>query len=89
MRVAAVQLESTVDTESNLATAERLVRDAAAEGAELVVLPERLDIRGAAADYLAGAEPLDGRPVSWARALARELGIDLVAGLRVRAPRRS
>jgi len=80
MRAAAVQLQSTTDTEANLASAERLVRAAAADGAELVVLPERLDIRGAAADYAAGAEPLDGRPVSWARALARELGIDLVAG---------
>jgi deaminated glutathione amidase len=45
-----------------------------------VVLPERLDIRGATSDYLAGAEPLDGRPVTWARELAGELGIDLVAG---------
>jgi deaminated glutathione amidase len=80
MRVAAVQLESAVDTERNLETAERLVRGAAADGAELVVLPERLDIRGATADYLAGAEPLDGRPVSWGRELARELAIDLVAG---------
>jgi predicted amidohydrolase len=80
MRAAAVQLQSTTDTEANLASAERLVRAAADDGATLVVLPERLDIRGAAADYAAGAEPLDGRPVSWARALARELGIDLVAG---------
>jgi deaminated glutathione amidase len=80
MRAAAVQLESTVDTERNLETAERLVRGAAADGAELVVLPERLDIRGATRDYLAGAEPLNGRPVSWARGLARELEIDLVAG---------
>jgi predicted amidohydrolase len=79
MRAAAVQLESTTDTEHNLASAERLVRAAAADGADLVVLPERLDIRGSAADY-AKAEPLDGRPVSWARGLARELGIDLVAG---------
>ena len=80
MRAAAVQLESTKDTDQNLAAAERLVRGAAADGAELVVLPERLDIRGATADYAAGAEPLDGRPVTWARELARELGIDLVAG---------
>jgi predicted amidohydrolase len=57
-----------------------LVRAAAADGAELVVLPERLDIRGGTSDYLAGAEPLDGRPIGWARGLARELGIDLVAG---------
>src|ERR687897_331366 len=80
MRAAAVQLQSTTDTEQNLASAERLVRSAAADGAELVVLPERLDIRGSADDYLSGAEPLDGRPVTWARELARDLGIDLVAG---------
>jgi deaminated glutathione amidase len=80
MRAAAVQLQSTTDTEQNLASAERHTRAAAADGAELVVLPERLDIRGAAAAYLAGAEPLDGRPITWARELARELGIDLVAG---------
>jgi deaminated glutathione amidase len=80
MRAAAVQLQSTTDTEQNLASAERHTRAAAADGAELVVLPERLDIRGGAADYSAGAEPLDGRPITWARELARELGIDLVAG---------
>ena len=80
MRAVAIQLECTTDTEANLADAERLVRAAAADGAELVVLPERLDIRGAARDYLSGAEPLDGRPVSWARELAGELGVDLVAG---------
>jgi deaminated glutathione amidase len=80
MRAAAVQLQTTTDTEQNLASADGLVRSAAADGAELVVLPERLDIRGGADDYLAGAEPLEGRPVTWARELARELGIDLVAG---------
>jgi predicted amidohydrolase len=80
VRAAAVQLQSGTETEENLASAERHVRAAAADGAELVVLPERLDIRGASADYAAGAEPLDGRPVSWARELARELAIDLVAG---------
>ncbi|HZG49816.1 MAG TPA: carbon-nitrogen hydrolase family protein [Thermoleophilaceae bacterium] len=80
MRAAAVQLESTDSKERNLEVAERLVRAAAADDCKLVVLPERLDIRGAAADYAAGAEGLDGGPVRWARALARELGIDLVAG---------
>jgi predicted amidohydrolase len=80
MRAAAVQLQTTTDTEQNLASADRLVRSAAADGVDLVVLPERLDIRGAAGDFLAGAEPLDGRPVTWARELACELGIDLVAG---------
>ena len=80
VRVAAVQLQSTEDMDRNLADADRLTRAAAADGAELVVLPERLDIRGSAEDYAALAEPLDGRPVSWAREAARELGIDIVAG---------
>ena len=80
MRVAAVQLQSTEDMDRNLADADRLTRAAAADGAELVVLPERLDIRGRAADYADLAQPLDGRPVTWARDTARELGIDIVAG---------
>jgi deaminated glutathione amidase len=80
VRAAAVQLQSTEDKDRNLEDADRLTRAAAADGAELVVLPERLDIRGTAADYAAGAEPLDGRPVTWARETARELGIDIVAG---------
>jgi deaminated glutathione amidase len=80
VRAAAVQLQSTDDEDRNLEAADRLTRAATADGADLVVLPERLDIRGTAADYARGAEPLDGRAMAWARALARELGIDLVAG---------
>jgi predicted amidohydrolase len=80
VRAAAVQLQSTEDKDRNLEDADRLTRAAAGDGAELVVLPERLDIRGNAADYAAGAETLDGRAVTWARDTARELGIDIVAG---------
>jgi deaminated glutathione amidase len=81
LRAAAVQLQSTNDRDRNLAAADRLTRAAAADGAELVVLPERLDLRGSAQDYAAGAETLQaGRPLEWATQLARELGIDLVAG---------
>ena len=81
MRAAAVQLQSTNDRDRNLEAADRLTRAAAADGAELVVLPERLDLRGSAQDYAAGAETLEGgRPLEWATQLARELGIDLVAG---------
>ena len=36
---AAVQMTSTADTDTNLATAQRLVRQAAATGASLVELP--------------------------------------------------
>jgi len=81
LRAAAVQLQSTNDRDRNLEAADRLTRAAAADGAELVVLPERLDLRGSARDYAAGAETLEqGRPIAWARETARELGIDLVAG---------
>ena len=41
MRAAAVQLTATEDTARNLATADRLVREAAAGGAHLVVLPKK------------------------------------------------
>jgi len=80
MRAAAVQLSSTPDRDRNLEAADRLTRDAAAQGAELVVLPEKWPVLGTAEQTAAGAEPLDGPALSWARATARELGIDLVAG---------
>ncbi len=80
MRAAAVQLTSTADRERNLATADRLTREAAAAGAELVVLPEKWAVLGTPEDTAAGAEPFDGPALQWASAIARELGIDLVAG---------
>ena len=80
MRAAAIQMNSTADKQRNLATAERLVRAAAADGSTLVVLPEKFNVLGSHDDLVAGAEPLDGPTLAWARALARELRIDLVAG---------
>jgi deaminated glutathione amidase len=80
MRVAAVQLNSTADKARNLEVAERLVRAAAADGAELAVLPEKWNLLGDSAALLAGAEPLDGPTIDAARSWARELGIHLVAG---------
>jgi predicted amidohydrolase len=80
MRAAAVQLNSTEDKVRNLEVAERLTRAAAADGARLVVLPEKFNVLGTDADLRAGAEPLDGSTIGWARDLARELAIDLVAG---------
>ncbi|MBI5105966.1 MAG: carbon-nitrogen hydrolase family protein [Solirubrobacterales bacterium] len=79
MRAAASQLTATADKARNLETADRLVRAAAADGARLVVLPEKWSVLGPADVLRAGAEPLDGPALTWARAIARELGIDLVA----------
>jgi predicted amidohydrolase len=80
MKVAAVQLNSTADTAANLAAADRLTRAAAADGAKLIVLPEKWTVIGSGEQLRAGAETLDGPAISWARKTARELGVDLVAG---------
>ncbi len=80
MRAAAVQLNSTENKERNLERAERLTRAAAAAGAELIVLPEKFNVLGRHEAYVAEAEPLDGPTIAWARNLARELAVDLVAG---------
>ncbi|HYB23465.1 MAG TPA: carbon-nitrogen hydrolase family protein [Solirubrobacteraceae bacterium] len=80
MRVAAVQLNSGSDQVANMASADRLTRAAAADGAQLIVLPEKWTAMGTDADLLAGAETLQGAAVGWARAIARELAVDLVAG---------
>lgn len=80
MRAAAIQLNSTDDAARNLATADRLVRAAAADGATLVVLPEKWPALGPGEVLRANAQPLDGPLVAWARDVAAELGIDLVAG---------
>src|SRR4051812_32981326 len=80
VRAAAVQLTATADKATNLETADRLVRAAVRDGASLVVLPEKWSVYGTPEDQRAGAEPLDGPALSWSRAIARELEIDLVAG---------
>jgi deaminated glutathione amidase len=80
MRAAAVQLNAKADKSANLEKADRLVRRAASDGAELVVLPEKWTAMGEPDDLRAAAEPLGGEAGSWASATARELGIDLVAG---------
>jgi deaminated glutathione amidase len=80
LRAAVVQLNSTGDKARNLSAAERLVRAAAADGAELVALPEKWSLLAGGEELLAGAEPLDGPTLSAARVWARELGIHLLAG---------
>jgi predicted amidohydrolase len=80
VRVAAVQLNSNGDKARNLAAAERLVRSAAADGAELVALPEKWNLLASGEEMAAGAEPLDGSSLTAARSWARELGIHLLAG---------
>jgi deaminated glutathione amidase len=80
LRAAVVQLNSTNEKARNLEVAERLVRAAGADGAELVALPEKWNLLAGGEELLAGAEPLDGPTLTAARGWARELGIHLLAG---------
>ena len=75
-----MQLNATEDVDANLATADRLTREAAKRGAELVVLPEKWTVLGRGEAMAAAAQPLDGAAISWARSTAKELQIDLIAG---------
>jgi predicted amidohydrolase len=80
VRVAAVQLNANAEPARNLALADRLTRAAAADGASLIVLPEKWTAMGPESDLRAAGETLDGPAMSWASGVARELGIDLIAG---------
>ncbi len=80
-RVAAIQMISIDNLEHNLASAERLLKQAAAAGCELAVLPENFAIFGGAL-FLPAAkqERLDHRVQTWLSNLARELNLVIVAG---------
>ncbi|MCM0043098.1 MAG: carbon-nitrogen hydrolase family protein [Burkholderiaceae bacterium] len=79
---AALQMVSTPDPVQNREVAQRLVREAAVSGAQLVVLPEYWAILGRhEQDKLAHAErPGDGPLQQFMAALARDTGIWLLGG---------
>ena len=81
IRVACVQMTSGADKPANLATAERLVSQAAATGADVVVLPEKWNAIGDAAVSHATAEPIEGgESVEAMSRWSRQHGITLVGG---------
>jgi predicted amidohydrolase len=81
LRAASVQLNATEDVDANLQTADRLTREAARNGAQLVVLPEKWPVLGRGEVMEAHAQSIeDGPAVQWAQRIARELEIDLIAG---------
>lgn len=80
--VAAVQMISTPSVERNIATARRLVAEAAATGATLVTLPEYWPIMGMTdSDKVAHAEqPGQGPIQAFMAEAAREHGVWLIGG---------
>ena len=82
MKLAAVQMISSPDVAPNLATAARLIAEAAAAGAELVALPEYFPLIGASdADRLAAREAEGSGPIQdFLATTARQHGLWLVGG---------
>jgi len=82
LRVAAVQMISGPEVTANLDTAGRLIAEAAAQGAQLVALPEYFPLIGATdADRLAARERVGAGPIQdFLAEAARAHGIWLVGG---------
>jgi nitrilase len=81
-RIAAIQMVSGPRVADNLMVAGRLIDDAVAQGAQLIVLPEYFPIIGAVdADRVRACEPFGNGPIqSWLAETARRHGIWLFAG---------
>jgi N-carbamoylputrescine amidase len=90
MRVAALQMQMATDVASNVVTAERLVRAAAAQGAQVVLIPELFEghyfCKDQRAEELGRAKPVEGHPtVAHFAKVARELGVVLPLSIFERA----
>lgn len=82
LRAACIQMESGPDIAENLKAAERLIRAAAARGAQFIATPENTcAMRNKAADKISCAPSDAAHPgMALFSALARELGVWLLAG---------
>lgn len=80
--IAAIQMVSSASVEENLATARRLIEQAAAHGAQLILLPEYWPVMGLKdTDKLALAEQFHTGPIQQALAqIARRYGLWLIGG---------
>jgi deaminated glutathione amidase len=77
---AAVQMTSTDNVADNLARAERLISQAARQGAALVALPENFAYLRSEAEAIEYRQSRDGELVEWMKKLASRLDIYLLAG---------
>jgi predicted amidohydrolase len=68
------------DKAANVREAEHWIREAAAQGARVVALPEVFVWRGVKKQEREAAEPIPGPTSEWLADLARELGVHLLGG---------
>jgi predicted amidohydrolase len=80
IRAAAIQMSSTPNKAENLETAERLMRQTVAAGAELVALPELFSCHGLEKAYRESSEPIPGPTTGFLGELAREFGVYVLGG---------
>ena len=80
MRVAVCQMRSGEDVEANLALAERLLRQAADDGADLATLPEMFTYLGRSTGRDAAAEPVPGPTTERLAAVARDREMWVLGG---------
>jgi predicted amidohydrolase len=79
LQVALVQLEARHDVDANIAHAAALAREAA-EGADLVVLPEVVQFRGTPDGFRASARPVPGPTTEPFARIAKDAGCWILAG---------
>ena len=81
MRIGIVQVTTTKDTHENLLLVTESIREAAAQGATLIVCPEATSQAFDSGRLDTQAEELDGPFSTGLRELAAELGVTIVAGM--------
>lgn len=80
LKVAALQMAMCDDTAKNVATADRLVRQAASKGAQIILIPELFEgvyfCKDMRVEDLDRALPIDGHPtIKHFQAVAKELNV--------------
>lgn len=80
MKIGLAQLNSRQNKAANLAEAGQAVDHLAAQGVDLVVLPEMSNFHGLESTYAGAAEPIPGPSSEWARQKAVQHGIFVHCG---------
>lgn len=79
-KLALCQINGSFDKKESMAKAEKFIREAAAEGAQVISLPEMWNCPYSNDYFREYAETEDGPTVGFMSALAKELGVYLIGG---------